>query len=301
MDSTHHHFGFGIDFQSAIPIPELRDGSAGHATPVIIRLAHAPCPENLSEIALGVEAGPLDFWMEVPGIARLHVSGGSSIAIYPEPGARMDDIRAFLLGSAMGALLLQRGLLPLHASAVEIDGQAIAFCGASGAGKSSLALYLVKRGHRLLCDDICAIETASGTPTLWPGLVNLKLWGESLAATGQAVDGLEPVLADLDKYKLPLVEPAAYRSYELGHIFLLSVSEQPKPVISKLTGVDGLSALVANTFRGQLVHPMGLNQRHFDHCTAVGATTTIHRLSRPWSLSDMDATCAVVEEAVRRL
>jgi HPr Serine kinase C-terminal domain len=299
MNATHYHHGFGVDFVSAIPIPELHAGSADHAQPVTIRLASAPCPKKLTQIAPGVAAGPQDFWMEVPDGARIHVAGGSSIAIDPEPGASMDDIRAYLLGSAMGALLHQRGLLPLHASAVEIDGQAIAFCGASGAGKSSLALYLVRRGHRLLCDDICAIDTASGVPTLWPGLINLKLWGESLAAAGEAVDGLEPVLVDLDKYKLPSSESGDYRSYPLGQVFLLAVSEQPKPETSKLTGVEGLSALVANTFRGQLVQPMGLNRRHFGHCTAVGTTATIHRLSRPWSLAQMDATCDAVEAAIR--
>lgn len=300
MSLNYCYYGFGLDFQSAIPIPEMREGSTGSGEPVVIRHASAPCPENLTPVAPSVAAGPHDFWMEVPGIARLHVAGGSMILIDPAPNATMNDIRAYLLGSAMGALLHQRGLLPLHASAVEIDGRAVALCGASGAGKSSLALHLVKRGHRLLCDDICAIDTISGAPRLWPGLVNLKLWRESLEAVGEEHRALQPVLPTLDKYKLPVTDLVEYRSHALGHIFLLSVSER-EPATITLQGTKGLSALVANTFRGQLVRPMERNRCHFDQCVVTSATAKIVQLSRPWSLSGMDATCGAVESAIRTL
>jgi len=41
----------------------------------------------------------------------------------------------------------------LHATAVEIDGQAILLTGASASGKSDLALRLIDRGARLVGDD----------------------------------------------------------------------------------------------------------------------------------------------------
>jgi hypothetical protein len=300
MSTIYRYYGFGIDFQSAIPIPEMREGSAGHAAPVTIRLASAPCPESLIRIETGVAAGPQDFWMDVPGIARLHVANGSSISIEPASDMVMADIRAYLLGSAMGALLHQRRLLPLHASAVEIDGKAVAFCGTSGAGKSSLALHLVKRGHRLLCDDICAVDMASGAAQLWPGLINLKLWRESLEAAGEHHDGLQQVLPTLDKYKLPVPAIADYRSYALGGIALLAKLEKGDPHITELHGTETLSAMVSNTFRGQLIPPMAQQQQHFDHCVAVAAKTRIVRFARPWSLSTMSASCALFETEFRK-
>ena len=45
---------------------------------------------------------------------------------FTAPGASSRNVRVFLLGSAFGALLHQRGLLPLHANAVEVDGRAVA-------------------------------------------------------------------------------------------------------------------------------------------------------------------------------
>jgi hypothetical protein len=50
----------------------------------------------------------------------------------------------------------------LHAAAIEVEGQAIVFAGASGAGKTTLTLALVARGHRLLTEELVWID-ASGS------------------------------------------------------------------------------------------------------------------------------------------
>ena len=52
------------------------------------------------------------------------------------------------------------GRIQLHASTVVIDGEALAFVGPSGVGKSGHALELMSRGARLLADDITWFEAA---------------------------------------------------------------------------------------------------------------------------------------------
>jgi len=68
-------------------------------------------------------------------------------------------VRLYLLGSAWGALCYQRDLLVLHASAVRVDGRAVAFCGRPGMGKSTLAAWLAESGHALVSDDLARFET----------------------------------------------------------------------------------------------------------------------------------------------
>ncbi len=60
------------------------------------------------------------FLLAIPGVAAFHVHGGREIIIQPAPQADAAAIRLFLLGSAFGALLHQRGITPMHGSAVAL-------------------------------------------------------------------------------------------------------------------------------------------------------------------------------------
>ena len=46
----------------------------------------------------------------------------------------------------------------LHASCVAIEGRAVLICGASGSGKSDLALRLIDRGFTLVSDDQTIVQ-----------------------------------------------------------------------------------------------------------------------------------------------
>ncbi|HKY80513.1 MAG TPA: HPr kinase/phosphatase C-terminal domain-containing protein [Sphingobium sp.] len=50
----------------------------------------------------------------------------------------------------------------LHATSVAIDGRAVLLCGASGMGKSDLALRLIDRGAILISDDYTIVKWVDG-------------------------------------------------------------------------------------------------------------------------------------------
>ena len=124
-----------------------------------------------------MEGGAL---LVVDKTARYFVADGSRIVVQPEEGASSRNVRLFLLGSAFGLLLHQRGLLPLHANAVEIDGRAVAFAGGPGAGKSTLAAWFSDRGFALIADDVAVIDFEGKTPIIQPGLPRLRLWERAI-------------------------------------------------------------------------------------------------------------------------
>ena len=53
----------------------------------------------------------------------------------------------------------------VHATSVAIGGRGILLCGASGAGKSDLALRLIDRGAMLISDDYTIVERNGGQLT----------------------------------------------------------------------------------------------------------------------------------------
>ena len=67
-----------------------------------------------------------DLRFTVEGIGRFRISKGEQIAWQRADLSVSDqDLRTFLLGSAFGAVMIQRGMLVLHGNALERGGQAI--------------------------------------------------------------------------------------------------------------------------------------------------------------------------------
>ena len=76
------------------------------------------------------------------------------------------SLTTYLLGQALSFSLLSFGYEPLHATAVVVDGEAIAFLGDCGYGKSTLGAAFVARGFPVLTDDVLAHGEAGGSAGL---------------------------------------------------------------------------------------------------------------------------------------
>ena len=95
------------------------------------------------------------------------------------------DIEIFLFGPVWATLCHQRGMLPLHASAIVTKGGITAFAGHSGAGKSTTAALLSSLEYELIADDILPVSfNHNSVPGAWPYLRRLKLRGDSINQLG---------------------------------------------------------------------------------------------------------------------
>src|SRR5687768_17607128 len=101
---------FGLHLRSELPLPELLEIEKSSQSTVMVRLGGVSDPP-----AEGPGPHPADggLLLVIDGVARYLVKDGSEIVIEPHPGVPDANVRLYLLGSAMGVLLHQRGLLPL--------------------------------------------------------------------------------------------------------------------------------------------------------------------------------------------
>ena len=131
---------------------------------------------------------------------RFLVEGGEAIRYAVEEGVGTADLRLFLLGTAWPVLAMQRGLLPLHASAVADGANVHAFVGASASGKSTLAAALSVRGHPFFADDVLLLDPnrLDAGAFCWR-YEDLKLWPNALALVGLPASGPVREVADFDK------------------------------------------------------------------------------------------------------
>ncbi len=79
-----------------------------------------------------------------------------------------------LWGLPMALCFLERGDLPLHAAAVEVEGRAIVLAAPGRHGKTTLAGAFVQAGHRLLSEDLTCLRAAP-EPAVLPGPALMRL------------------------------------------------------------------------------------------------------------------------------
>lgn len=221
------------------------------------------------------------------------VESGARVVVSPEAGAQLERIRLFLDGYCMAILLLQRGILPLHGSAIARDGLAYAIVGGSGAGKSTLTNALLGHGFSFVSDDIIPVILPKGEnepAIVWPALPEQKLWQESLNELGVSREGLrtvyerqayasEQVEGLRTKYAVP-VDRFGLQPMPLAGI--LELTKRPEgAALSLIDGVDRLRILALHTFHRSLIEPMGLLEWHFRTTASLANRTPISRLVRP--------------------
>ena len=266
---------------SAIILPELREGDRDVPADLTIALGAIARGE-------GDPSDPSSHLLVIDGVARYMVRNGTSITVDPAASANEADIRLFLLGTAMGIVLHQRGLMPLHANAIEIGGSAVAFMGPSGYGKSTLADWFTRQGYRMVADDVCAIRLERGVPMVEPGIPRLRLWEDALAARGSTSDGLtrsfsrDPAYRKFD-FPLP-VEAGTAAALPLAAVYLLD--RGPSLRLEPLSGLAAAQALFAHTYRGEYVRDAGSPRGHLEICMAIASVAPCFLAERRWSLDD---------------
>ncbi len=104
-------------------------------------------------------------FIRIEAVADFEIHRGQAIKVWPAIGAMQKEIEIFLFGPVWATLCHQRGLLPLHASAIATEGGIIAFAGPSGAGKSTTAALMGAFDYKLFADDILPVNFGQNSNT----------------------------------------------------------------------------------------------------------------------------------------
>ncbi len=169
------------------------------------------------------------------------------------------DWQRMLAGQVLPLAALLQGIEVLHASAVAIEGTALAITGPSGAGKSTLLHALLARGAGFLADDVAALEIVGDEVRVHPGtaVVNLR------ESTGERrVDVHAAAAAPLRRL-----------------LFLEPVAAGARIAVTKLAPEDP-RPLLAASFNRSLLGPQRFALQ-LDVCSRVAATAQLVRITVP--------------------
>jgi len=169
-----------------------------------------------------------------------------------------ESIHSYVLGQLLSFALLKRGIEVLHGTAVVVDGEAVAFLGDSGFGKSTLGAAFLRTGYQLLTDDLLVVRERRERFHVFPGPPRIKLFPEIVSSLFGSDVHAKPINSRTTKVMLPV---GATRHCEsmipLKAIYLLvppGHHDEDMPVlIQRVPPRQAFMSLVENTFNSQLV------------------------------------------------
>lgn len=235
--------------------------------------------------------GGLVFWTHLSeGYAEYTISAeGSAITVAQPEQAPFLEVMRYITGVSLGAALRFRGVLCLHASAVEVNGAALIFAGPSHAGKSSLSAAFHRRGYPLITEDVLALDQRDEAYYVRPGYAGIRLYPETL----ELLYGQDAVTAAMQvdhKYLHPL-DAIATSPRPVRALYLLAPRNPDlgEPCITPLDPTNALLALTSQFYLHRYA-PKEWLARDFPRLGELVQRVPVFILERPDALSCLDAT-----------
>ena len=246
---NYRYKAFGLLIESVLELPELVEVSE-EVTEVDVEVVYAELPDFKGQSELNDGWFWLDskgLFFEVDEVAKFKVSKGCKIEIKRHKDVDDDNVRLFLLGSAMAGVFHQRGLLPVHASVLKYNNRTLLIAGDSGAGKSTAAFALYQLGASLVADDVAVLQEKESRLEVASGYPQMKLWESSLNLFNIDSSKLKQVRPGEDKFRF-IPERFEDSAQNVDELIFLERTEGELDVM-QLKGMDLLKMISKHVFR----------------------------------------------------
>ncbi len=299
---------YGLRLQSDVPFRTHLVTAQGPADLIFTSVPLAP-PEREDPGVAGLEPG---VYLGGEGEReRLHYPGLFDFWLTPgriecrwRPPEDQPRIERALFGTVLAYWLERRGWLALHAAAVAVAGQALAFLADNQSGKTTLAISLLQAGHALITDNLLAIEPGGKQPLCHRGLPQVRLWpghGRQLLPELPPGQAIEP---DTGKWVIPLTADLgrlAPGPTPLVRIYLPTRSESSDRIhIQALSPAEALRELQGKSFTPTLAEAAGHQAQRFQTLAQLLCQVPVHRLEYGSGIDQLPRVRAALLEDLRQ-
>lgn len=220
------------------------------------------------------------------------VKKGKEIVVCPHKDHDELELGSFVLGWGIAFLFHQRGYLAIHSTALEMNGKAVLISGASGAGKSTTALELIKRGYRYLADDI-AMVNVDGDMAVEPGFPIQKVCRD--VAESIEDDKLIYINEKKDKFAYKNTGEFCDESRIISKIFFIEKDSGEEVRVERRIGLDKWNAVANSLFLLDAYRSLGFPDKEKKDCLKLAGVADFITIRRPENKNSLKEICDFIE------
>lgn len=227
------------------------------------------------------------------------IKNSSEIILNQLSGLKDSFLVLVILGTAIPLILNKKNMLVLHGNAVNIEDNAIGFIGSEGAGKSTTTHAFIKKGYKLLSDDVLAIQLINKSiPQVISGFPTIKLWPKVIKNMGENPDSMPRIQSGIEKRFYYTHKNFINGSIPLKMIFSIRESRN-ESIIKDLSLQESTMELVKSTLysnsfdKTQLVNNL-LN------CGEIAKNVPVKSLEIKQSLEELPYLVKIIENYLKR-
>jgi hypothetical protein len=228
-------------------------------------------------------------WLYLPRIGWYRFSD-QWVDAFPDQDAPADAIQEAFIRVALPMALQASGCEVLHASAVSEPRGVHLFCGASRAGKSTIAFALSRRGFEVWADDAVAFTAADGRAVAIPLPFAVRLRSEVANFFGVSTRRERRPGA-----KSETLSDQASRRRDIASVSLLERGHEV--AMQRLSPGNALPAVLYHSFYFSLEDP-NVRRRMSTQFLELVAAVPVFRISLPVGLAGMNDVLDDVEARV---
>lgn len=231
-----------------------------------------------------------------PRLAEFEISAdGRCVEKMAADGVDGVTLEHLYLNQVLPLALARQGKFVFHGSAVDLGEFAVAFTGASGRGKSTIAASFARDGYPFLTDDALLLEPIGDAFSVVPSHPSIRLWGDSERELGGSARRA-PAVSYTSKARLLAGGKLNFASdaSPLRAVYCLGQGQANDITIARLGPSDSLMSLARHSFLADVEDPARLTQ-HLDRMALIANAVPFFHLDYPRDFGELPRVMSAIK------